>query len=211
MALPSWSMARCWYPPPGKITTAVPFAVPAGGRYGVICGWSAGVAPSAPGALLAQSGIGGCARATSGRAPGVALAGAAAAVTGAGDDAVVAAALAHPCAATTRASDDTSECSRLCERVIGRGKRGDDSARRPDLRTDEQTMSHRGFTRSARRNHGGAEDCSPGRGAHSGASLLSIHNIQVFEGAVERSSRHLPRLLRPRRAWTVWRPSASSA
>ena len=99
------------------MTTAVPLAVPAGGRYGVISGWSAGVVPSAPGAPFAQSGIAGCARATSGRAAGLALA---VVVTGAGDDAGVAGALAQPSvAANPNASAETDVRKHRCERVMG--------------------------------------------------------------------------------------------
>jgi hypothetical protein len=61
---------------------------------------------------LAQSGIGGCARATSGRAAVGVLA---VAVTGAGDgagDAVVAGALAHPTAAATASASDGARARR---------------------------------------------------------------------------------------------------
>jgi hypothetical protein len=58
-SLPSFSIERCWYPPPGKTTTAVPLTMPAGGKYGVIVGWSSGAVPIAPGGPAVQSGIAG--------------------------------------------------------------------------------------------------------------------------------------------------------
>src|SRR5215218_3283332 len=127
------------------MTTAVPLAVPAGGRYGVRSGWSAGVAPSAPGAPLAQSGIAGCGRATSGRGAGAPFVVAVDVTAGAGVAARVAGADAHPCAmARTSASGGTRMVERVMRRRVSGGSAGSEALARRVLHVGVAQRSRMG-------------------------------------------------------------------
>src|SRR5688500_13295343 len=98
------------------MTTAVPFALPTGGRYGVSMGRSVESAPSAPGAPFVHRGIAGCARATSGRSDVAVVA-----AFAPGDAAGVAGTLAQPGTVARRiTSDAPSDCNWRCERIMAR-------------------------------------------------------------------------------------------